>query len=404
MGLILGIGVERANAADEMNDPLSYRVTVESPVSASSDDRYWFQARVGAVAPNHCLAELVLTAQLIDRQGSHLYHGLVSWRSHDLGKTWQGPAPQAGLDRRTAGKGLLEVPADMTPFWHQKTGKLLLTGVTFLLNEKRKSFVLDAGSSTAYSVYDASTRTWSEYRKLKMPEEKAFGYARAGCSQAWELPDGDILLPIYFKEVSELEHFKTTVVRCRFDGKTLRYLDRGNDLELPIKRGLYEPSLTKFRDTYYLTLRNDDEGYLATSSDGLHFGPPRKWKFDDGSPLGSANTQQHWVTHSDALFLAYTRKNADNEEVFRNRAPLFMAEVDRKTGALIRSTETILLPKVGTSEFGNFGVGNVDANETWVTAGRGDAKSGEPSIYIARIQWSKPNRLAPQPHSLTQGN
>ena len=41
----------------------------------------------------------------------------------------------------------------------------------------------------------------------------------------------------------------------------------------------------------------------------------REWRFDDGSPLGSYNTQQHWVTVGGGLFLVYTRKGADNDHI-----------------------------------------------------------------------------------------
>jgi len=38
--------------------------------------------------------------------------------------------------------------------------------------------------------------------------------------------------------------------------------------------------------------------------------PP--WSFHDGAELGSYNTMQHWATHSDGLFLVYTRRDADD--------------------------------------------------------------------------------------------
>ena len=64
-----------------------------------------------------------------------------------------------------------------------------------------------------------------------------------------------------------------------------------------------------------MTMRNDKKGFVAVSDDGLHFGPIKPWTFDDGSELGSYNTQQKWVTHSDGLFLVYTRRGVDNDEI-----------------------------------------------------------------------------------------
>lgn len=215
--------------------------------------------------------------------------------------------------------------------------------------------------------------------------------------QRYDLPDGDLLLPVYFKEPQD-ELYRTTVVRCRFDGRTLSYVEHGNALSVDEPRGLGEPSLTKFGDRYYLTLRNDKHGYVSTSDDGLHFTEPKQWTFDDGSDLGNYNTQQHWVTHSDGLFLVYTRRGAGNDHVFRHRAPLFIAQVDPDKLQVIRRTERVLVPERG-ARLGNFGVVDVSPHETWVTVTewmqpRGVEKHGsDNSIFVAKIKWNRPNAL-----------
>ena len=98
------------------------------------------------------------------------------------------------------------------------------------------------------------------------------------------------------------------MLRCGFDGQKLTLLEEGNALTLETKRGLGEPSLARFKGKFYLTIRHDDAGYVAVSDDGLHFGAIKKWTWDDGTELGTYNTQSHWVTHSDALYLVYTRR------------------------------------------------------------------------------------------------
>src|SRR5690606_16968702 len=139
-----------------------------------------------------------------------------------------------------------------------------------------------------------------------------------------------------------------------FDGKVLRYREHGTELSIDDKtRGLGEPSLTRFDGTYYLTIRNDRRGYVTRSKDGLHFEPIQPWKFDDDKDLGSYNTQQHWVTHSAGLCLVYTRRGANNDHVFRHRAPLFMAQVDPERLRVMRKTERILVPERG-ARLGNF--------------------------------------------------
>lgn len=51
------------------------------------------------------------------------------------------------------------------------------------------------------------------------------------------------------------------------------------------------------------------------------------WKFEDGKPLGSRNTPQHWATIGWPLCLVYTRGNSGNGYIMRNRAPLHIALV-----------------------------------------------------------------------------
>ena len=79
----------------------------------------------------------------------------------------------------------------------------------------------------------------------------------------------------------------------------MKYLIHGTELELnDDSRGLGEPSLTKFNGEYFMTIRNDNRGFVARSRDGLQFDKYLPWTFNDGTELGSYNTQQHWVTHS----------------------------------------------------------------------------------------------------------
>ena len=249
----------------------------------------------------------------------------------------------------------------------------------------------------AYAVYDSREKKWADWQTVKLPDGPQFQSAGSGSVQRVDLVGGDVLVPVYFKEPKQTQ-YSVTVCRCRFDGRTLDYVEHGNALTIPEKRGLYEPSLTKFRGRYYLTMRNDDHGYVSVSDDGLHFEPQRRWTFDDGSDLGNYNTQQHWVTHSDALFLVYTRRGANNDHVFRHRAPLFIARVDPDRLQVIRQTEQILVPERG-ARLGNFGVVDVSPDETWVTVTEwmqpaGVEKHGsDNSVFVAKLKWSRPNAL-----------
>jgi hypothetical protein len=227
----------------------------------------------------------------------------------------------------------------------------------------------------------------------------------AGADQWLVEPDGSILMPVYCQDQADEPSYAgySMVWRCTFDGKTLRRVAEGNKLIKEVPEGygeMSEPSITRFRGRYYLTLRGN-VGHVSTSTDGLNFEKPKPWMFDDGDPVGSYRTQQHWITHSDALFLVYTRWG--NASVFRHRAPLYMAQVDPDRLVLLRDTEQVLLPDRGVP-MGNFGAANVTDSETWVTVGENmffyggrdpRYRGAEGAILLARIAWSKPNANAP---------
>lgn len=343
-----------------------------------------------------------MTAQKLLLTASDVFYALNEFRSDDGGRSWRGPTPHDdALGRRQEPEDVEVGVCDFSPRWHARTRRLLGTGQTVRYRDERLLPVRTR--ETAWSVYDAGRRSWSPWATLEMPDRSKFWSAGAGSTQRVDLPDGDILLPIYFKREGETG-YHTTVVRCRFDGSRLTYREHGSEHTVAVDRGLYEPSLTRYRERFYLTMRNDRAGYLATGRDGLHFDTPRKWCWDDGSDLGNYNTQQHWVTHSDALYLVYTRRGAGNDHVFRHRAPLFIAKVDPEKLQVIRATERVLVPERG-ARLGNFGVTEISDRETWVTVAEwmqtwgpnivippNNPRGADNSIYTARILWDRPNR------------
>ena len=65
-----------------------------------------------------------------------------------------------------------------------------------------------------------------------------------------------------------------TVLRCAWDGQTLRYREHGDELTIDDKtRGLHEPSLAHFDGNFYLTIRHDENSFVTRGKDGLHFEP-----------------------------------------------------------------------------------------------------------------------------------
>jgi hypothetical protein len=362
----------------------------------------WVHPRAGAISGPAPI--VVLTMQKAMLVGSDIFHALNEMRTDDLGATWSGPVEHAAtLGRREEPGGLIIAASDFWPKWHARSGRLLGIGHTVRYRDDRVIPAAERARETIYSIYDPARRTWTAWEPLAMPDTARFFNSGAGCVQRLDLPDGDILLPIYF--LSRGEKFSRIVVlRCGFDGRRLRVKEIGNELRVETDRGLHEPSLTRFRGRYHLTIRHDQRGYVSTSEDGLHFTEPQPWLWDDGAELGSYNTQTHWVTHDDALHLVYTRRGAGNDHIPRNRAPLFIAQVDAEKQRVLRATERELMPQRG-AKLGNFGVTEVNEHETWVT----DAEwmqTGPPNpadftqctkygsdnaVFAARLRWRKPN-------------
>lgn len=401
--LTLGLSVVPASADDQP----PYRIQLDTvtkgydPATPYNAEYCWTQPRAAAIPRAGQDPIVLITMQRLKLSGSDLYYAIHEMRSTDLGQTWAGPTDLSPALGRTEEPGGIEAcPADMVPRYHVKSGKVLATGL--IARYKGDKGVHD-NKSAIYAVLDPATNEWSPWQKIPVPPGDLAWKTSAGCTQRVDLPNGDILLPLHYKTDSKDKYWKVRVVRFGFDGVKMTPLEEGNTLRVDTDRGVQEPSLTKFGGRYYLTLRHDKRGYVATSDDGLHFSEPQPWLWDDGSDLGSYNTQTHWVTHRDALYLAYTRRGANNDNVIRHRAPLFLAQVDPRTLRVLRSTEQILMPNKG-ARYGNFGVANVGPHETWVTDSEWMQQPGKPNIipvdnplgaegrvYAARILWNQPN-------------
>jgi hypothetical protein len=391
-----------ARQLESQPETVGYRLKLESPAKLFDGKESFCHPRAGIVpgAGKGGRPRVVMTMTTIDLSGSDVYKAMYGLSTDDLGATWTEARRVPELCYRTETIEGQERPvacSDFWPTWHKRSKTLLGTGHTVAYRPDWK-VVPKRPRFTAFSWYDAAKDAWQPWEKLSMPDGPTFEHAGAGSTQRYDRPDGTVLLPIYFKEAGNVA--KTSIVRCSFDGRNLKYLGHGQELGIAEtnSRGLGEPSLTRFRDKFYLTLRNDNRGYVTRGADGQHFEPIRAWTFDDGTELGNYNTQQHWVTHSDGLFLVYNRRGLNNDNVFRHRAPLLMAQVDPDRLCVLRSTERELAPNRG-ARLGNFGVTDVSPDETWVTVAewmqpKGVERHGsDGSVWVSRIHWDRPNLL-----------
>ena len=361
----------------------------------------WFHPRVCALPGPGGRTTVLMTLQVI---GGSDYFGPVHWTiSEDLGKTWTSPSPIPALGRdpvpgRT--DGLMAGVCDVTPQYHPQTGTVLALGHVVFYKGK---YFARKEQLARYPVYVTRSEdgVWSERKILGWDDPRGAYIYSNNCGQRVVRPNGDIQMSFTFGP--QATNRMVAGVHASYDGKTLEVAEVGPALKNDHGRGLLEPSVTRFDGKYWITIRaENDRGYLSTSVDGLHWEPKKAWSWDDGTPLEMSTTQQHWLNHSDGLFLVYTRKDSSNANVIRWRSPLWVARVDTDRLCLVRSTERVVLPIVGdgvnepdkVALMGNFDVTNVSPFESWVTVGEWMPRDGyRGDVLLARIRWKKRNEV-----------
>lgn len=296
---------------------------------------------------------MIATAQYLNVDGCDDFSGIMMSQSFDEGKTWSEFKEQEGLLPIVENE-IRIVGCDGTPMYHKKTGKVLLLGHTASYTKDGNIPIgafEEAGKCKAYTFYSVFDKEKNEFSKMKFVEmPEGFEECGNGSGQSLELPNGELLIPVTYRKKGDYNG-QCAVMRCSFDGKDVKFIEIGNSLTVQIVRGLCEPSIIKHNDIYYLTIRNDECGLVAKSEDGLHYKDLQLWKWQDGSILQNYNTQQHWMIVDGELYLVYTRRGADNDHVFRHRAPLFAARVEDMR--LLKDSEVVLVPEKG-ARLGNF--------------------------------------------------
>ncbi len=388
---ILAVLNERLTQAAEA---VPFRVNLETILEHDDGKFLWFHPRVTAMPrrEDELSPTVLMTIQKHLRTSDH-YSGLSDLYTLDLGATWSAPRARPELDWTPGGEGVDVAVADVTPGWHATSGCVIAIGAQVRYSrDGRQLEDQPRAHQTAYAIFDPRHDRWTRWRRLDMPTAAEFNFARSACAQFVVEPDGTLLLPFYIA-TSAAVPYSTTVVQCAFDGEEITYREHGDVLELSDGRGLYEPSLVRFQKRYYLTIRGDSGAYVTAGEDGLHYRPVKAWRFDDGTELGSYNTQQHWLTTANGLFLVYTRRGAENDHIMRHRAPLFMAQVDPDRLHVLRGTEKVLVPERGAT-LGNFGAAPINRHESWVTVAEGvwndDARrrGATGAVFLARVEWS----------------
>ncbi len=331
---------------------------------------------------NTANGDLIMTMQL--HSGVSDQYGDPEFAlSQDEGATWSEPKTIESLRTKNISDSILEGVADVRPFYHPQTKSVIAIGCnSYYGNNKNITSDEDFDREKhkqipVYAIYK-SDGTWSQRRDL-LPKSflKDSLNWRVACTQLVVLDDGDLIIPLYLDKKDDAEdssYFVVCTVRCSFDGEDIIIKEVGECVCPREEDGYFvEPSVIKFNDKFYMTIRVNDKACCAESTDGLNWVNLKSWSWDDGEILDTENTQQHWLALGDKLYLVYTKKSKEqgNEEVMRYRAPLFTSEVDPAKCCLIRQSEQVALPLVWSDEapglLGNFHVFNASKTEAIIS-------------------------------------
>ena len=343
-----------------------------------SADHVWFHPAVAPLGDGTFFASM----QSINGQD---HYGVPSFSvSSDRGNSWSVPAEiPAFRNRRLPGTPFTEGVADVRPFALQD-GSVAVFGCTVFYTEKgnsswdKENHGKQPPGRAVYAVWSPKSGKWSERGTLELPGTELT--YRTACTQAALLGNDRIILPIYLDSGKKCDYFGhesalyaslTAIYRKR--GNTFEFVARSNLLELPTLRGCTEPSAIRLPGgRFAVTLRAEDgRMYCSISDDALAWGDMRSWCWDDGTPIETESTQQHWVRLGGKVFLVYTRREGDNDKLMRFRAPLWIAEADPERAVLIRDSEKILFPRKNPDGdevlYGNFHCAQLDEHSAIVT-------------------------------------
>lgn len=350
----------------------------EVVLKGRQNNQCWFAPGIAVVPPRagNTNVEVHVSASQLTGNDCGAQHWI---RTGNLGEWWTPPMESLNLTAIPRENHFFEKPT-VAPFYHRASDRLIGFGST--------QFLRDAGGDTMFkreshdwkkeckrrntmvsTQWNFTRGDFEPWRPVAAPPELERFHRHAWPRLQHELSDGSVLASVYVIEREGDPYYGAAAMRMEIqpDGG-LRVLEMGNILRRDTKRGLCEPSITRFGERYFMTIRHDDTAYVAVGKNGLHYAEPVLWRFDDGTELGNYNTQQHWLVQDDALYLVYNRRHELNNGVFRSRAPLFIAQVDPDNLCILRDTERIVFPEK-RARMGNFGVVKVTDKEAWVVTG-----------------------------------
>ncbi|MES2594832.1 MAG: hypothetical protein V4662_05835 [Verrucomicrobiota bacterium] len=319
--------------------------------------------------------EMLMTLSKLSTTGTDVYRGLAFMTTKDGGRTWS-ELTELPYVARQIREGIMGMMGATVPVYHPPTKKLLLLGnCVGYTNYGTPKVKLTGLRYPAYAVYDPATQKWSEGYTVLDGETDA----NTTSGMPWIQPDGSLLWPCNGGQV----------LKASFDGEKVSILGRSPQIQGlgKLVKNTGEYHLTKLGERFYIAMRCPDKNRIAVSADGQHFEPAVELQWDDGSRVLSMATQMRWVRQQGKLYLVYTRTNENSKGIFRDRAPLWMAELDTTTLRLKKATEVIAVPiSPGRDDLGNFGTTYVNENLSLVTTSEfGRTRGSNSRVYVTRV-------------------
>lgn len=382
-------------------------IRTEVVLKGRQDNQCWFAPTIAVVPSSSADSPPEIHIGAHQLTGNDM--GAQHWiRTKNLGKSWTPPMESQNLLGMPREDDFFEKLMGFSLLYHRHSGRLMSFGATQFVRDEGGSLnhkleAHDWGNlcplkNTMFSTeWDFENCDFTPWKPIALPPELMKRFESCNLLNLYslgdELPDGTVLGTIMAADAGRGEGFISIfVVHLEIlPSGEFTLLNQGNVLRHGTGEGFAEPSIIRFEERYYMTIRHVDTAYVTGSEDGLHYNEPIEWRFDDGEVLGSYNTQQRWLVQEDSLFLVYTRRSELNRGVFRARAPLFIAQVDPENLCVIRNSERIVFPEKG-ARMGNFSVVNVTEKEAWVVTGEWlqgmdkDTKPGD-RFYWAGEEW-----------------
>lgn len=334
---------------------------------------------------------VLISYQMLLLSGCDVVYDQYIVKSTDGGKSFEAPVLQSKISY-TENNGIRTVYGGSV-FYNNVHKKWFGMGrSTDYMDDKTavmvKGAFLAASGDPLYFDLDPDSAQLENPRRIPFPYE----YLMATPSNQFIVfENGDILIAFYYNTPDTPHKLRCVTVRYAFTPDGLEIVKYGTPISDDThERGICEPSVALLNGKYYMTLRSDDTGLWCESDNGYDFSTPTPWLWDDKTILENYNTQQHWVSGKDCLFLTYTRKGANNDHVFRHRAPIFMTRFDEENKYLIKNEEVILVPELG-ARLGNYGIIQASENESWLITAEwmqpiGCEKYGsDNSLWLAKV-------------------